>query len=121
MARRLPSPFGKGGSRGICGARIELVLHICEPLQIPPNLPFPKGGEASVAPTERRHPITGWSRNTLRSLRATKLNVVAGGVEREEQYRVLRDLECDEYQGFYFSPPLPPEEFEAGVFVTCGE
>ena len=43
-----------------------------------------------------------------------KLNVVAEGVEREEQYRVLRDLECDEYQGFYFSPPLPPEEFEAG-------
>jgi EAL domain-containing protein (putative c-di-GMP-specific phosphodiesterase class I) len=34
-------------------------------------------------------------------------------VEREEQYRVLRDLECDEYQGFYFSKPLPPEEFEA--------
>jgi len=43
-----------------------------------------------------------------------KLNVVAEGVEREEQYRVLRDLECDEYQGYYFSPPLPPEEFEAG-------
>ena len=42
-----------------------------------------------------------------------KLNVVAEGVEREEQYRVLRDLECDEYQGFYFSKPLPPEEFEA--------
>ncbi len=42
-----------------------------------------------------------------------KLNVVAEGVEREEQYRVLRDLVCDEYQGFYFSKPLPPEEFEA--------
>lgn len=42
-----------------------------------------------------------------------KLNVVAEGVEREEQYRVLRDLDCDEYQGFYFSKPLPPEEFEA--------
>lgn len=42
-----------------------------------------------------------------------KLNVVAEGVEREEQYRVLRDLECDEYQGYYFSKPLPPEEFEA--------
>ncbi|MEI6738561.1 MAG: EAL domain-containing protein, partial [Pseudomonadota bacterium] len=42
-----------------------------------------------------------------------KLNVVAEGVEREEQYRALRDLECDEYQGFYFSKPLPPEEFEA--------
>jgi len=42
-----------------------------------------------------------------------KLNVVAEGVETEAQYRVLRDLECDEYQGFYFSKALPPEEFEA--------
>ncbi|MFY8063323.1 MAG: putative bifunctional diguanylate cyclase/phosphodiesterase, partial [Usitatibacteraceae bacterium] len=42
-----------------------------------------------------------------------KLNVVAEGVETEAQYRALRDLECDEYQGFYFSKPLPPEEFEA--------
>jgi diguanylate cyclase (GGDEF)-like protein/PAS domain S-box-containing protein len=42
-----------------------------------------------------------------------KLNVVAEGVETEAQYRVLRDLECDEYQGYYFSKPLPPEEFEA--------
>ncbi len=42
-----------------------------------------------------------------------KLNVVAEGVENEDQYRVLRDLECDEYQGFFFSKPLPPAEFEA--------
>ena len=42
-----------------------------------------------------------------------KLNVVAEGVEREDQYRVLRDLECDEYQGYFFSKPLPPAEFEA--------
>ena len=42
-----------------------------------------------------------------------KLNVVAEGVENEDQYRVLRDLECDEYQGFFFSKALPPAEFEA--------
>ena len=42
-----------------------------------------------------------------------KLNVVAEGVEREDQYRVLRDLECDEYQGHFFSKALPPAEFEA--------
>ena len=42
-----------------------------------------------------------------------KLNVIAEGVENEEQYRVLRDLECDEYQGFFFAAPLPPGEFEA--------
>jgi diguanylate cyclase (GGDEF)-like protein/PAS domain S-box-containing protein len=42
-----------------------------------------------------------------------KLNVVAEGVENEAQYRVLRDLECDEYQGFFFARPLPAAEFEA--------
>ena len=42
-----------------------------------------------------------------------KLNVVAEGVETEHQYRVLRDLGCDEYQGFFFARPLPPAEFEA--------
>jgi diguanylate cyclase (GGDEF)-like protein/PAS domain S-box-containing protein len=42
-----------------------------------------------------------------------KLNVVAEGVESEDQYRVLRDLECDEYQGFFFSRPLPAAECEA--------
>ena len=42
-----------------------------------------------------------------------KLNVVAEGVETEDQYRVLRDLGCDEYQGFFFAKPLPPAEFEA--------
>jgi diguanylate cyclase (GGDEF)-like protein len=42
-----------------------------------------------------------------------KLNVIAEGVESEEQYRVLRDLKCDEYQGFFFSRPLPAAEFEA--------
>ncbi len=47
-----------------------------------------------------------------------KLNVIAEGVEREEQYRVLRDLECDEYQGFFFSQPLPAAEFEAKFLDT---
>jgi diguanylate cyclase (GGDEF)-like protein/PAS domain S-box-containing protein len=42
-----------------------------------------------------------------------KLNVVAEGVETEAQYRLLRDIECDEYQGYFFSKPLPATEFEA--------
>ncbi|MEJ2387713.1 MAG: EAL domain-containing protein [Chromatiaceae bacterium] len=39
-----------------------------------------------------------------RSLGAT---VVAEGVETEAHYQLLRAKECDEIQGFYFSPPLP--------------
>ncbi len=38
--------------------------------------------------------------------------VVAEGVEYEEQYKLLKKLGCDVIQGYYFSRPLPPEEFE---------
>ena len=41
-----------------------------------------------------------------------KLNVVAEGVETEEQSRLLRLLNCDEMQGFLFSKPVPSEIFE---------
>lgn len=38
--------------------------------------------------------------------------VVAEGVEKEEQYRFLKDNGCDVIQGYYFSKPLPIKEFE---------
>ena len=39
------------------------------------------------------------------------LKSVAEGVESREQVDILRDMGCHEVQGFYFSPPVPPEEF----------
>ena len=41
-----------------------------------------------------------------------KLKVVAEGVENEEQLDFLREHKCPEIQGYYFSRPLPAEEFE---------
>jgi diguanylate cyclase (GGDEF)-like protein len=38
--------------------------------------------------------------------------VVAEGVENEQQYGLLRQTGCDFVQGYYFSKPLPPGEFE---------
>ena len=37
--------------------------------------------------------------------------VVAEGVETEEQYRLLKNAGCELIQGYYFSRPVPPEEF----------
>lgn len=41
-----------------------------------------------------------------------KLDVVAEGVETEGQLNLLRGAGCDLVQGYYFSRPLPPQEFE---------
>ena len=41
-----------------------------------------------------------------------KLQVIAEGVENDAQLAYLRRHGCDEMQGYYFSRPVPQEEFE---------
>ena len=38
--------------------------------------------------------------------------VVAEGVEEEDQYSTLKDLGCEMIQGYYFSKPVSPDEFD---------
>ena len=51
--------------------------------------------------------------------RSLKLRVVAEGVETREELAFLQAHHCDEAQGYFFSRPVPPEEFakllKAGV------
>ena len=37
--------------------------------------------------------------------------VIAEGVETEDEYNLLKAAGCDIIQGYYFSKPLPPEDF----------
>jgi diguanylate cyclase (GGDEF)-like protein len=46
------------------------------------------------------------------------LKVVAEGVENEEQLKFLKAHRCDEVQGYYFSRPVPPEEYEQLLTVA---
>ena len=41
--------------------------------------------------------------------------VIAEGVETEEQLRTLKALGCDLVQGYFFSKPVPSEDFEAFI------
>ncbi|OGS90717.1 MAG: hypothetical protein A2Z95_06855 [Gallionellales bacterium GWA2_60_18] len=43
------------------------------------------------------------------------MQTIAEGVETEDQLAFLREQGCDEVQGFHFSRPVPPGEFEAFV------
>ncbi len=51
--------------------------------------------------------------NIINLARSLSLNVVAEGVETDEQLRLLRLLKCDEFQGFLFGRPIPADTFQA--------
>ncbi len=48
----------------------------------------------------------------IKLAKALQVDCIAEGVETEEQEAFLRDSGCDEIQGYYYSRPLAPEDFE---------
>ena len=49
---------------------------------------------------------------TIQMAQSMGLEVIAEGVETIEHQRILTDLHCNKTQGYLFSKPVPPEEFE---------
>ena len=50
-------------------------------------------------------------RSTIELGHSLGLKVVAEGVEDDRGFALLRELGCDSAQGYYMSPPLPPQAF----------
>ena len=49
--------------------------------------------------------------NTVNMLKQLGMLVVAEGVEKREQVDFLKSVKCDVVQGYYFSKPVPAEDF----------
>ena len=54
----------------------------------------------------------------LKLAKSLNLVTVSEGVEQESQVEYLRDAGCDVLQGYYFSKPLPVDEFEQKYGIT---
>ncbi len=49
--------------------------------------------------------------NTINMIKAMEMKIVVEGVETEEMLKLFSDLECEYIQGYYFSKPIPREQF----------
>lgn len=52
-------------------------------------------------------------RTIIAMAQGLNLDVIAEGVETEDQRQLLQNAGCTQYQGYLFSKPLPIEQFEA--------
>ncbi|MCM1329876.1 MAG: GGDEF domain-containing phosphodiesterase [Ruminococcus sp.] len=50
-------------------------------------------------------------RNTVKMLKSMNMHIVVEGVETKQLLEKFTDLECDYIQGYYFSKPVPEEDF----------
>jgi EAL domain-containing protein (putative c-di-GMP-specific phosphodiesterase class I) len=51
----------------------------------------------------------------IKMTKELKIESVAEGIEKKEQLEYLKKIKCDEIQGYYFSKPIPLEEFEKKI------
>lgn len=49
--------------------------------------------------------------NSIKMIKRLNMRIVVEGVETEEMLNTFTDLECDYIQGYYFSKPLPRDQF----------
>ena len=65
--------------------------------------------------------VNGMRKDVVEAMKNLKMPVIAEGVETENQLAMLKRSGCDFVQGYYFSRPVPPEEFEKFIARQAGD
>ena len=52
----------------------------------------------------------------IKMAESLKMPVIAEGVEEKQQVEMLKTLGCDYIQGYYFSKPIPMEEYRKLIY-----
>lgn len=65
---------------------------------------------AFIANIDKNHKTRGIIQAVIELAHVLELNVVAEGVESEDQRKILTELGCDQMQGFLISRPVPEEQ-----------
>jgi diguanylate cyclase (GGDEF)-like protein len=71
--------------------------------------------KAFVDPLPRDSKASMIARAVIELAHNLEFEVVAEGIEERSQFDWLKSAACDQYQGFFFAPPLPAEEFEGAL------
>ena len=72
--------------------------------------------DKSFANEENNQKLWTFLKNTVKMLKDMDMEIVIEGVETQEMLDVFTDLQCDFVQGYFFSKPIPQDEFVA--FIT---
>ena len=65
--------------------------------------------------------VNGWMilEHTIRMMQSIGKQIVAEGAETGEVVEILKGMNCDHIQGYFFSQPLPAEEFVRLIREPC--
>ncbi|CDF01112.1 probable signaling protein [Ruminococcus sp. CAG:624] len=58
-------------------------------------------------------------KNIISMAKELKLEVISEGVETIEQINYLKQLKCEQAQGYFFDKPLPRDKFEERLLKEC--
>jgi EAL domain-containing protein (putative c-di-GMP-specific phosphodiesterase class I)/GGDEF domain-containing protein len=67
--------------------------------------------DKSITNVERNTKLYSIGENTVRMIKDMNMKIVAEGIEDKKTLQLFEEMGCDYIQGFYFSKPLPKDEF----------